>query len=91
MALIFENRAGLMVNDIFPDDDANKVFGEIDSNIVGVGLEEEYPEQEIQEPEVHIPHINNNQYTALTDNEDNDGNEDDQENDTKSTGVENYY
>ena len=54
-------------------------------------MEEEYPEQEIQEPEVHIPHINNNQYAALTDNEDDDGNEDDQENATKSTGVENYY
>ena len=38
---------------------------------------------EIQEPATHIPQINNNQYVALTDEEDNEGNN------NKSTGVDN--
>ena len=40
-------------------------------------------EAEIQEPEEHMPQLNNNQYAALA------GNEDDKENGTKSTEVEN--
>ena len=51
--------------------------------------EAEPQEQEIQEPAVHMPHLNNNQYAELSGNEDNDKNWDDQENDTQSTGVEN--
>ena len=85
--LIFENRAGTTVNDIFPDDEANEAVNEIDGNIAGVDWEAEPPEQEIQDPEVHIPHIKNNQYAALADDEDE--NEDNQENYTGSTGVEN--
>ena len=88
--LVFENRAGVTVNNIFPDDDANEAFNEIDGNIAGVDWEAEPPEQEIQELAVHIPHINNNQFAALADDEDDDENENDQENDTKITGVENY-
>ena len=76
-----------MVNNILPDDDANKAFNKIDRNIAVMDWEVEPPEQEIQEPEVHIPHINRNQYAALADDEDDDKNEDDQENNTKSTGV----
>ena len=87
--IIFLNHAGVMVNNIFPDDDANEAFNKIDRNIAGVDWEAEPPEQEIQDPEVHIPHMNNNQYAALADDEGDDENEDDQENDTKSTGVEN--
>ena len=37
--------------------------------------EAEPPEQETQEPEVHIPHINNNQYVELARNEDDEENE----------------
>ena len=79
-----------MVNNIFHDN-AKKAFDKIDGNIVRVDWEEESPGKKIKEPEVHITHINNNQYAALTDDEDDEENEDDQENDTKSTGVENYY
>ena len=42
--LIFENRAGATVNDIFPDGEANKVFKKIDGNITGVDWEAELPE-----------------------------------------------
>ena len=48
-----------------------------------------YWEAEIQDPELHMPQLNNNQYAALAGNEDDNKNWDDQENDTKSTGVEN--
>ena len=41
-------------------------------------------EAEIQEPEAHMPHLNNNQYATLA------GDEDDEYNDTEITGVENY-
>ena len=34
--LIFENCAGARVNNIFPDDESNEVFNEIDGNIAGV-------------------------------------------------------
>ena len=34
--LIFENRTGATVNDILPDDEANKAFETIDGNITGV-------------------------------------------------------
>ena len=71
---IFENRTGVTVNDIFPDDDANEVFNKIYGNTAGVDWEEEPPEQEIHGPEAHIPNINNNQYTALEDDEDDDEN-----------------
>ena len=40
-------------------------------------------EAEIQDPAAHMPQLNNNQYAALA------GEEDDEDNDTKSTGVEN--
>ena len=40
-------------------------------------------ETEIQDPAAHMPKLNNNQYAALT------GKEDDEDNDTESTGVEN--
>ena len=42
--LLFENRAGVTVNDILPDDDANEAFKEIDGNIEGVDWEVETPE-----------------------------------------------
>ena len=71
--LIFENRTGATVNDILPDDKTNKVFDEIDGNITGVNWREI-----IQEP-----HPNKNQYEELA------GKEDDEYNDTKSTGEEN--
>ena len=51
--------------------------------------EAEPPKQEIQEPAVHIPQINNNQYAELAGDEDDDENGDDQEIDTESTGVDN--
>ena len=70
--LIFENRTGATVNNIFPYDETNKAFNKIDRDIAGVDWEAEPPEQEIKEPAVHIPHINNNQYAALAGNEDDD-------------------
>ena len=87
--LIFENRAGVTVNDILPDDDANKEFKTIDGNFAGGDWEAEPMEQEIQETAFHILHINNNQHVELAENEDDEKNEDNQENDTESTGVEN--
>ena len=87
--IIFENHTGAGIKDIFPDEEANKVFNKINRNITGVDWEAEPLEQEIQEPVVHIPHLSNNQYAALAVNEDYNENGDDQENDTKSTGVEN--
>ena len=74
--LIFENRTGATVNDILPYDEANEVFDKIDENIPGVDWE-----AEIQEPEAHMPQLNNNKYAALT------GKEDDEDNETESTGV----
>ena len=76
--LIFENRAGATVNDIFPDDEANEEFNRIYGNITGVDCESDPPEQEIQEPAVHILYIQNNEYVALADNDDYNKNEDDQ-------------
>ena len=76
--LVFENRTGATVNIILPDDEANKAFNKIDGNIVGVDWEDK-----IQYPTAHMPQLNNNQYAALV------GNEDNEENDTKLTGVEN--
>ena len=55
-----------------------KEFNKIDGNISGVDWE-----AEIQEPEANMPQLNNNQYEALT------GEEDNEENNTNSTGVEN--
>ena len=78
--LIFENRTGATVNDLLPDDEANKAFDEIDGNITGVEWE---AETEIQEPATHILHTNNNQYAALA------GQEDNEDNDNESTGVDN--
>ena len=78
--LIFENRTGATVNDILPDDEANKEFDEIDGNITEVEWE---AETEIQEPATHILHTNNNQYAALV------GKEDNEDNDNESTGVDN--
>ena len=75
---IFENRTGATVENILPDDKANKAFNKIDGNIAGVDWD-----AEIQEPAAHMPHLNNNQYTELA------GDADDEENDTKITGVEN--
>ena len=87
--LIFENRAGITVNDILPDDNANEAFNKIDRSLTGVDWEAEPPEQEIKKAAVQIRHIKNNQYTALADDEDDDKNEDEQENDTKSAEEEN--
>ena len=50
----------------------------IGRNIAGVDWE-----AETKDPAAHMPKLNNNQYAALV------GNEDDEENDTKRTGVEN--
>ena len=69
--LVFENRTGATVNNILPDDEANEAFNKIDGNITGVDWE-----AEMQEPAAHMPQLNNNQYAALT------GEEDDEENDT---------
>ena len=33
--IVFENCIGVVVNDILPDDNTNKVFNEIDCNIAG--------------------------------------------------------
>ena len=87
--LIFENCAGVTVNDIFPDDDTNEAFNKIDGNIEGVDWEVEPPEQEIQDTDIHIACINNNQYAALADDEDAEENKEEQENNTESIGVEN--
>ena len=87
--MIFENRAGATVNDIFPDEKTNKEFNKTEGNIAGFNWEAEPPEQETKEPEVYIPQIKNNQYAALEGDKNDDKNGYDQENDTKSTGVEN--
>ena len=50
--LIFENRTGATVNDILPDDKANKAFDEINENITGVEWE---AEAETQDPATHTP------------------------------------
>ena len=63
---------------MLPDDEANEVFNKIDGNITGVDWE-----AEIQELEAHMPQLNNNQYAALT------GEEDDEDNATECTEVEN--
>ena len=77
--LIFENCTGDTVNNILPDDKAfNEDFIKIDRNIAGVEWE-----AEIQEAAVHMSQLNNNQYVSLA------GKKDDEENDNKSTGVEN--
>ena len=68
--LIFENCIGATVNDILPYDEANEVFDKIDENIPGVDWE-----AEIQEPEAHMPQLNNNQYAALAGEEDNEDND----------------
>ena len=52
----------------------------MDRNITGVEWE---AETEIQMPATHIPQINNNEYEALADEEENEGN------DNKSTGEDN--
>ena len=75
---ILKNCTGTAVNDILPDDEANEAFKEIDGNITGVDWE-----VEIKEPAAHIPQLNINQYVELS------AKEDDEEHDTKSTGVEN--
>ena len=77
--LTSEKRAGATVSNILPDDEANEAFKKIDGNIAGVDWEAETPEQEIQGPEIHRPHINKNQYAALAGDEDDDENWDDQE------------
>ena len=86
---IFENCDGVIVKNILPDDDANEAFNEINWNIAGVEWKAEPLETETQEVAVHIPHINNNQYAALGDHEDNIENEDKKENHRKSTVVDN--
>ena len=58
--LIFENCTCSTVNNILPDDKANKAFNKIDGNIAGVDWE-----AETQYLAVHMPHLNNNQYEAL--------------------------
>ena len=72
--IIVDNRVGVAVNDILSDDDANEAFSKIDRNIAGVEWEAEPLDPELPEVAVHIPHINNNQYAALADNEDDDEN-----------------
>ena len=76
--LVFENRTGATVNDIQPEDEVNEAFIKIDGNIAGVEWE-----AKIQEPEAHMPQLNNNQYAALA------GEEDNEEKDNKITGVDN--
>ena len=76
--LVFENRTGVTVNDILPDDEPNEEFDKLDRNNIGVDWE---AEMEIQDPAAYMPQLNNNQYAALT------GEEEDEGNDTKSTGV----
>ena len=76
--LIFENRTRATVNNILTDDEANEAFKEIDRNIAGVERE-----AEIKELSENMPQPNNNQYTKL------EGEEEDEENDTESTGVDN--
>ena len=78
--MIFENCTGSTVNNILPDDEANEIFDKLDRNIIGVDWE---TETEIQEPAANMPQLKNIQYAALA------GKEDDEGNDTKSTGVEN--
>ena len=78
--LIFLNCTGATVNDILSDDEANEAFSELDGNITGLVWE---AETEIQEPAEHIPKLNNHQYAALA------GEDNDEDNDTESTGVEN--
>ena len=43
--LMFENRAGVTVNDIFPNDEVNETFNKIDGNVSEDDWEEEPPEQ----------------------------------------------
>ena len=57
--LIFENRLVLAVDDILLDDDSNKAFSKINSNIPGVEWEAERLEVEPPEAVVHILHIHN--------------------------------
>ena len=76
--LIFENCTCSTVNNILPDDKANKAFNKIDGNIAGVDWE-----AETQYLAVHMPHLNNNQYEALA------GDGDNEEHNTKSSGVDN--
>ena len=76
--LIFENRTDATVNDILPDDKANEAFNELNGNITGVDWD---AETEIQDPAAHMPQLKNNQYAALADEEEYEGN------DTKTTGV----
>ena len=78
--MIFETHTGATVKYILPDDKANEAFDELDGNIKGVDWE---VETEIKEPAAHMLHLNNNQYAAIS------GEEDDEDNDTESTGVEN--
>ena len=70
--IVFENCTGTTVNNILTDDEANEEFNKIDGNITGVDWEAELPEQEIQEPAVHMTQTNNNKYEALTGDVDND-------------------
>ena len=81
--LIFENRTGAKVNDILTDDEESKEYDKIDGNITGVDWEAELQETKIQEPAAHMPQLNNNEYASLA------GEEDYDDNDTESTGVEN--
>ena len=66
--LIFVNCTDTTVNDLLPDDKANEAFEKLDRNITGEDWE---AETEIQDPETHIPQINNNQYAALSGKENN--------------------
>ena len=69
------------------DEEVNKAFNEIDRNITGVEWE---VETEIQDPATHIPQINNNQYAALANEEENECNNNEStgmENDSEITGV----
>ena len=76
--MIFDNYTGATVNNTLTDDKANKAFKTIDRNIAGVDWE-----AETQKPAAHMPQLNNNQYAALA------GDKYDEENNTKSTVVEN--
>ena len=69
--LIFENHTGATVNDILPDDEANKAFDELSGNITGVDWE---AETKIKEPAAHMHQLKNNQYAALSVKKEDEGN-----------------
>ena len=65
--LVFDHPAGIAVDNIIPNDDANKAFREIEGNISGMVWETEPIEVKPTEMETPEANTHNNQYMPIAD------------------------